>query len=161
MNTYVIIGAVIVLGAVRQMRPAAVNTPRDLYKMPVLLTGAGLLNFHSWAPHSPVDTFFFVVSAVLAAGVGFVRGSMARVWREGGVWYTKGTVLTLAMWFALIVVKVALGFVQGAIDGGKSGPDMWEIMTFIGLCLLSGAAVLSRRTVNSTTVSAASYARTR
>lgn len=161
MSTYVIIGAVIVLAAFRQMRPAAVNTSRDLYKMPVLLAGAGLLNFHSWAPHSPVDTFFVVVSAVLAAGVGFLRGSLARVWREGGVWYTKGTVLTLAMWFGLIAVKVALGFVQGVIDGSKGGPDMWEIMTFIGLCLLSGAAVLSRRTINSTAASTASYAHTR
>ncbi|MFK0222873.1 hypothetical protein ACIQWN_32375 [Streptomyces vinaceus] len=136
----------------RQMRPTTLNSAADLYKLPAILVGVGLLYVHSWMPRNAVEGAVLTLSLVLAVAVGVARGRLARVWQDqNGIWQTQGTKATLTLWALLIAAKCAIGFTTAALGmTHASGPDLGEVLTFIGISLAASAAVIARRTLRTT-----------
>jgi hypothetical protein len=54
----------------------------------------------------PADLGPLAVSAALSVGLGIWRGQTITVWRDAdGAWWRQGSMLTLALWGALIAAR--------------------------------------------------------
>ncbi len=90
----------------------------------LVLTAIGLIDlvqFLSAHPANGTAIAMLVASLVLAAGFGALRAYTVRLWRENGVLYRQGTVVTLLLWL------VAIGVHFGAdvlIDGSGSAKGL-------------------------------------
>jgi hypothetical protein len=98
--------AAVVLFIGRQFIATRLNR-RLLLWVPLGLAYFGLPGLQRLDPNAALAVF--VLDAAAAAGLGALRGLSFRVWRasDGSTW-TQGSLLTLGLWAASIVVRVAL-----------------------------------------------------
>ena len=98
--------------------------------------------------HLPITVaavVFLVISLVLSAVVGLMRGRLTKVWAapDGHV-YSQGTALTISLFIGLVVVKFAMGtaayFLHISDDGGFG-----EILIMIAIMVAFQAELIWRR----------------
>jgi hypothetical protein len=96
----------------RQIRPAPVR-PRLLVLAPLLLAYSGLRALPAPLWHDAADLALLGVSAAVSAGLGVWRGRTIAVWRDAeGVWWRRGSRLTLALWGAQLAARGLLSVVD-------------------------------------------------
>lgn len=134
----------------RQMRPRPV---RGLtMAMPLILMGYGVytafLGPHPTGlvdgEHLAASLLLLVVGLLFEAGLGVLRGMTVHTWRaaDGTVW-RRGTVATLGLWAALILVRVGI-VVAGGFLLHTEEPAA-AILVGVGITLLAQNLVTTMR----------------
>jgi cytochrome c biogenesis protein CcdA len=122
--TALLIAAAVIWILARQIRLAPVN-PRLLVLAPLLLGYAGMDSLPASAWRNAADLALLALGAAVSVALGVWRGHTIAVWRdENGVWWRRGSKLTLALWGALFVARGALSVVAlatGHPDASSSG----------------------------------------
>src|SRR5919199_444023 len=96
-----LIAAAVVWILIRQIRLAPVKT-RLLVLAPLLLGYVGLRALPASLAKDAADVALLTLSVVVSAGLGVWRGRTIAVWRdESGVWWRRGSNLTLVLWGVL------------------------------------------------------------
>ena len=120
----------------RQTQVAPVTGP-GRFKMAIIYGIVGLAVGGFAAPHGVAAVVVLSISALLSVVVGLARGRLTRMWMgEDGVIYRQGTVLTVALFIGLVVVKFGLGalaYVDHINEGGGFGEIMVMIAIMIGV----------------------------
>jgi len=140
-NTANIALIVVVVGYVvaRQFNARKITSDtRRMLIIPAVLAYLALRDPHLLDhSHQAASAALLVVSVVLEIGMGFAWGFTTRVWRdESGQIWAKGTKATAAAWIGMLIVRVLLYVVGGALG----------VAADQGVLLLSLAAVLLVRT---------------
>jgi hypothetical protein len=100
-----LIAAAVVWILIRQVRLAPVKI-RLLVLAPMLLAYFGLRSLPASLAKDAADLALLALSVVVSAGLGVWRGRTIAVWRdESGVWWRRGSALTLVLWGALFVAR--------------------------------------------------------
>jgi hypothetical protein len=108
----------------RQMSRASLN-PRRLILLPGLMALFAIQQLSRQTLTLDLGTVaFLVASLAVSILAGIWRGTTFRIWNEAGVVMTKGTVVTLIAWGALIVSRIPFAvashganFAQGLVIG--------------------------------------------
>ena len=130
----------------RQMQPHEV-TQQGLVKLPLIFGAIGLLGLGTRGIPGGADAVaYLALSAVVSIGFGIWRGAKLRVWREDDRFIAQGTRLTLTLWVALIVVKIAMGTAASALDIFP-GEHTGEIFLFLAVSFAAQDVVVARRTI--------------
>jgi hypothetical protein len=95
-------------------------------------------------PHSAAGLGLIGASLIFSVVVGFARGACTRIWRgaDGRV-LSRGSVVTIALFLALIASKFVLGAVAYLLKIHDS--SMGEILVMIGVSVAIQAEVVWRR----------------
>lgn len=134
--------AVIALVVVRRSRPRPVA--EEALRKPLVLSAVGLFLLRDTVLDAP-DTAFLVLTAVLALGLGAVRGSVVRITRRGQAMFTSWGPACFATLGALVVLR--LGVDAGAVALGVASTTVGQSVLFaLGLSLLAESLVVARRT---------------
>jgi hypothetical protein len=108
----VLIAAAIVYMMVRRlMGEPAVGT--RLVVLPAVLGGIGLTQV---SVHSASTAVFLAVSAALSVVFGLLRGLTVRVYEQNGLVMLRYTAVTMVLWAASFVARLAAGFVMNLVD---------------------------------------------
>ncbi|MFJ6570602.1 DUF1453 domain-containing protein [Streptomyces sp. NPDC091292] len=142
-NVLVVV-AVVVLIAARQMRPQQIRDARRWWILPVVLLYLGLrepgiIDAH----HEAASGVLLAVELLVGLVMGAAWGWTSRVWSEadGSVW-SKGTKATAAVWGGGIALR--LGLVgTGAVIGVHQGSG--ALLLGLAVSLLVRAGVLAWR----------------
>jgi hypothetical protein len=130
----------------RQMHAHEVS-PMALVRLPAIYAAVGLLGFRTRHLDVTGDAApYIAASAVLSVAFGIWRGAQVRVWRVDETYFAQGTRITLALWAALILGKIAINTV-GAIAGDLPSTHPGEIFLFIAASFVAQNVVLARRTI--------------
>jgi hypothetical protein len=119
-------------------------TANGRFKLAIIYAVVGLcLGIHM--TYTPATLGLLAVSLGASLLVGYVRGQHSQMWAEpDGRVFTRGTVLTVGLFLALIVFKFALGtFAYFTHIADSSG--MGEILLMIGLMVAVQAEMTWRR----------------
>jgi hypothetical protein len=109
-----LIAAAVVWILIRQVRTAPVK-PRLLLLAPLALAWFGLRAVPTSLWQNAADLALLAGSAVVSAALGVWRGHTIAVWRDDrGVWWRRGSKLTLVLWGALFAVRGVLYVVDRA-----------------------------------------------
>lgn len=124
-NTVSIAIAVLVLLFVlaRQVQKRTVREDSRPILLLVLLV-VGVIELVQFADHHPISgtaITMLIASLVLAAAFGAVRAYTVRLWREDGVLYRQGNVVTVLLW--LVSIGVHFG-ADVLIDGGGAAKGL-------------------------------------
>ncbi|MFG2003192.1 hypothetical protein ACGFNU_28930 [Spirillospora sp. NPDC048911] len=127
----------------RQLRTRPMCSEKA-YLLPAVLVGAGLLQGGLLdTAHPLVSALLLAAGLVSALGLGAVRATTVRVWRdEHGVLWRRGTAWTVVIWLASIAVRaglIATGYALG-VHGEAGG-----LLLFLGLTLLVQNVVVGWR----------------
>jgi hypothetical protein len=121
--------ALVVFLVARQFMPRAVNA-RWMIGIPLIAGFLGLQALISSPPDGIAATLLLGVNVAVGAVGGLLRGATVRMWRaDDGTWMTRGTLLTLALWAVLIVVKVGLAL----LGRGATAMNMNDIALFVAV----------------------------
>lgn len=144
--TLLLIGGLVVWAVARQVQARQV-TPRSLVLVPVIALffavqqGSNLndLGLTSW--------IFIALSAAAGLVLGVARGFTIRTWiaADGTAWM-KGTALTMALWAALILFRVAASIVAH-FAGVPTAAMIGEIMIMVALTFGAQNLVVWMRTL--------------
>ncbi|RZS91014.1 hypothetical protein EV189_0245 [Motilibacter rhizosphaerae] len=153
-RTALLVAALVVLVVVRvvrrQLAVSTVEPLREGARPGVVLAVVGV----AVLPHAALDgttaEAALALGAVLGVLAGVARGALAPLWHEAGAWWTRGTGATLAVWAAVIAVRVATGLLVT-----HRPPAAGEVLLFVGTSLAAQAAVLARRASAAPLVAAA------
>lgn len=119
--TGIIIGvAVLLLVLVRQFQKRPVREGRGLRLMLLLLV-IGALDLGQYLHGHPFNGTAIAMlagSLVVAAAFGTLRAYTVRLWREGGVLFRQGNVLTALLWLVAIGAHFGLDLVIDHSGGG-------------------------------------------
>ncbi|MFD9698639.1 DUF1453 domain-containing protein [Lentzea sp. NPDC059081] len=126
-----IAAAIVYVLARRLMGEPAVG--KRLLLLPVVL---GVIGLSQMSAHSVDAVVFLVVSAVLSVVFGVLRGLTIRTYEQNGIVMLRYTAMTVVLWVASIVARIALGFVTNLVDPGA-------VQTGNGLMLVVGAGLLA------------------
>lgn len=138
--------AVVAVGYVMARRLAGepVRVKR-LVVLPLGLAAWGLVNLGKVANGlSTVDVVVLVVGGLVAVLAGMVRGTTIQVFVRDGVLWQRYRPLTIAVWVALVAVRVGLGFGATAVGAHRSVLTA-SLLLMLGLSLLGEAAVVLPR----------------
>jgi hypothetical protein len=102
-----LIAAAVVWILIRQVRLAPVKI-RLLVLAPMLLAYFGLRSLPASLAKDAADLALLALSVVVSAGLGVWRGRTIAVWRDAGVWWRRGSRLTVALWGALFAARGVL-----------------------------------------------------
>jgi hypothetical protein len=139
-----LISACAVWVLVRQTRVARVK-PRLLWLAPLILAYFGIRAVPAPAWHMPADLGLLALSAAISLGLGVRRGQTIKVWRDaGGTWWRQGSMLTLALWGALIAAR---GLLYGldAAAGHREASGLGAILLTVALSFAAQNAVTAWR----------------
>ncbi len=134
---YLIILALVIYAIVRQtQKHEVVGSTR--FKLALIYAGVGLVIGGFNLPTGPWGWSFLALSLVLSAVVGVVRGRLTHVWRDAadGRVRAQGTAVTISLFVALILAKVALGtiaYLNDISDDGGTGEVLLLIALMVGL----------------------------
>lgn len=125
----------------RQLRTREVKVEARSYVI-ILLIGVYLFG-HALANKQVVLTgqtigILAIIFIFLAVGLGAVRGLSCKLWKEGTVFYRKGTILTLTLWAFTVGAHI---FLDRFIDGGQ-----YSTLLYLGLSLYTQHRVVLQRT---------------
>lgn len=118
-----------------------------LVVLPLILAGWGALNLSSaLAGASALDLATLTVEAAVAVLAGAARGLTIRLYpRDGHLWF-RYRPATIAVWVALIVVRLGIGLGAAAL-GAHSALLGAALLCMLGLSLLGEGAVVRARAV--------------
>ena len=134
--------AVVALLVLRRSRPRPVA--EEALRTPLILSAVGLFLLRDTVLDAP-DTAFLVLTAVLALGLGAVRGSVVRITRRGQALFTSWGPACFATLGALVVLR--LGIDAGAVALGVASTTVGQSVLFaLGLSLLAESLVVAQRT---------------
>jgi hypothetical protein len=109
-----LIAAAVTWILVRQLRTAPVK-PRLLVLAPLALAYFGLRAVPMSLWQDTADLALLAVSGVVSASLGVWRGRTITVWRDAqGIWWRRGSRLTLVLWGALFAARGVLYVVDRA-----------------------------------------------
>lgn len=133
----VVAAVVLVLVLTRQVQKRSIkeDSRPTLLLILVVLGVIDLVRFVSAHPANGTAVAMIVASLVLAAGFGALRAYTVRLWREGGVLYRQGTVVTVLLWL------VAIGVHFGAdvlIDGTGAAKGLASAALLLYLAVTLG-----------------------
>jgi hypothetical protein len=127
----ILIGALVVVRVIgRQLRGSMV-TQRSLVVMPLILVGIGLFSARAaFDTASAGELAFFAFDVAVLIVLGFARGASTHLsLRDGGL-YQKGNGVTLTLWLVTIGIRVAAGFLGGAIGLNGALTSAALLLTF-------------------------------
>ncbi|WP_127792588.1 DUF1453 domain-containing protein [Agromyces sp. LHK192] len=130
----------------RQTRVARVGDG-NRFKLAIVYGAVGIASLvvTGWRPPEGVGWLFLAVGILLSVVVGVVRGILTRVWvAEDGSRLRQGTWLTVALFVAVIVVKIALGVTAGLL-GVADGSSFAEILVIVAIMVAVQAEIVHRR----------------
>ncbi|MFE9427252.1 DUF1453 domain-containing protein [Kitasatospora sp. NPDC006697] len=140
----IIIVAVLVLVAGRQLQARKVDLGRRFWVLPVVLAVIALRD-PKVIDHAHEGTAIALLagSVVLVLVMGVVWGWTVRIWRaaDGSVW-AKGTAATIAAWSGLIAVRVGL-YATGAVLHVHQSSS--ALLLTLGVLLLTRSLVVNWR----------------
>jgi hypothetical protein len=151
----IVIGAaVLLLLLTRQVQKRTVkeDSRPTLFLILTVIGVIDLVQFLGAHPANGTAIGMIVASLVLAAGFGALRAYTVRLWREDGVLYRQGTVVTLLLWL------VAIGVHFGAdvlIDGTGSAKGLSSAALLLYIAVSLG---VQRFVVGSRARTVAAYA---
>jgi hypothetical protein len=143
-NVALIIVAVVYIVARQFSARQITGDTRRMLIIPGVLAFFGLRDHHLLDhAHQTSSAALLVVGIVLEIGMGFAWGFTTRIWRDaaGTVW-AKGTVATFAAWVGMIIIRLGLYAVGGAMGIAMS---QGSIMLSLAAVLLVRTAVVTWR----------------
>jgi hypothetical protein len=143
--TVLLIAAAVVWILWRQVKAQPVRA-KLLVLVPVAMAYFGIRDTAPGTWTDSADVALIAVGALASAGIGLVRGTTIRVWRErDGAWWSKGSKMTLALWGAMILVRVVL---DGAahVSGHSAAAGLGPSLLSVGLSFAGQNAVIAMRT---------------
>ncbi len=115
------------------------------FKLAIIYGIVGLVVGGFAVPHGAAAVSILTVSVLLSVVVGVARGRLTRLWMaEDGTIFYRGTVLTISLFVALVVVKFLLGAVA-YVDHVNAGGGFGEIMVMIAIMVAVQAEIVWRR----------------
>ncbi|WP_433206585.1 hypothetical protein ACQP00_39800 [Dactylosporangium sp. CS-047395] len=149
-TTLLIAVAAIVLVMIRRFAGEPLEARRLIVVPVVLLLIGGYslaqVDFATAAQHPVVDGAVLGAGAVLAVLGGVVRGLTVKVFVQNGhVWY-RYTLVTIAVWIGLIVLRVGQTFAGRALDADSAVLSA-GLLVILGLSFLGEAAIVGRRAI--------------
>jgi hypothetical protein len=139
-----LIAAAVVWILARQVRLAPVK-PRLLVLAPLLLAYFGLRTLAPSLWQNAADLTLLALSAVVSAGLGVWRGRTIVVWRDAqGVWWRRGSKLTLALWGALFVARGLL-FLVDLAAGHPEASGVGALLLTLAVSFAAQNAVIALR----------------
>lgn len=142
--------AVFALILYRQLRTQPVGGAAG-YKRPLVFGAIGLvLGVEYVAAHdvSALAVAGLAVSLVLAAGWAWFRARSVVLWVRDGVWFRRGTALTVVLWFGSIATHLGLDALLGLVDPAEGlgrGLGNATLLVYLGVSLGLQHLVLTRR----------------
>lgn len=140
----VLIAAAVIWILWKQIRPAPVKT-RLLVLAPLAMGYFGIRDTPASTWTSVADLALILIGAAFAIALGLARGGTIRVWREqdGRLW-RRGTKLTLALWAALLAVRVIMAGVATS-TGHRAADAPGPILLSLALSFAAQNAVTGLR----------------
>ena len=139
----VVIVAIVAYALYRQARRhEVVGSTR--FRMAVVYGAIGVVVGGYHLPPTTGALVGLVVSLVLSMVVGLARGRLTRLWVDGGRVYAQGTALSIALFLALFVAKLAYGTVA-YLSGGGDSSNFGDILVMIALMVAFQAEIVWRR----------------
>lgn len=140
--------AIVVLVIGRQLRGEPLRG-RRVVLLPIVLVVVGFMRVREHHPSpTTADVACLTVAAVLASGVGVAQGTTMRLeHHDGGLW-GQLPVRGLWLWAALIVSRVFVTVVAGAV-GAHVAASTASILLLLGVNRLGQAAVITIRALSS------------
>ncbi|GAA2336699.1 hypothetical protein [Dactylosporangium salmoneum] len=150
LTTALIVVAVIVLLMIRRYVGEPLEARRLVTPPLILIVLGGLalskVDFSAAGHHAVTDGVVLGVSALLAVLGGIVRGLTVKVFVQNGhVWY-RYTLLTIAIWAGLIVLRLGQSLAGHAL-GADSDVLSAGLALVAGLSFLGEAAIVGRRAI--------------
>lgn len=140
-----LLAAAVVWILARQVRPAPVK-PRMLVLAPLLLAYFGLRSVPASVWHVRADLELLALAAVVSAALGVWRGRTIAVWRdEAGVWWRRGSTLTLILWGGLFAARGVLYAVDVA-TGHPQASGAGALLLTLAVSFAAQNAVVAART---------------
>ena len=134
----------------RQLRSQPVGGAAG-YKRPVVFGAIGLLLGGEYALSHPMSVLGVAglgVSLVLAVGLSWLRAHSVVLWRRDGVWWRRGTALTVVLWLCSIGAHLGLDALVGLVDpseGFGRGFGNATTLLYLGVSLGLQHLILLRR----------------
>ncbi|WP_433047278.1 hypothetical protein [Dactylosporangium sp. CS-033363] len=149
-TTLLIAVAAIVLVMIRRFAGEPLEARRLIVVPVVLLLIGGYsisqVDFATAVQHPVVDGAVLGAGAVLAVLGGVVRGLTVKVFVQNGhVWY-RYTLVTIAVWLGLIVLRAGQTFAGRALHA-DSALLTAGLLVILGLSFLGEAAIVGRRAI--------------
>lgn len=130
----------------RQMHAHEI-TGSGLIKLPVIFAAIGVLGFGiDTIPTDAAAVAYIAFCLLLAIVFGVWRGTRIDVWRDAGRWMSQGNRTTLALWGALIGIKVALGTVA-SITGWFPAEHAGDVFIFLAVSFVAQNLVVAERSL--------------
>lgn len=114
---------------------------RARFKLAIIYAGAGLVVGGFDTPSGVAGWAMIATGLALSCVVGLIRGYRTTVWTADGKIWRRGTVLTVALFIALIAVKFGLGtaaYFWGIDDGAGFG----EVLVMIAIMMAVQAQII-------------------
>ncbi|MGI5238187.1 hypothetical protein [Dactylosporangium sp. CA-139066] len=149
-TTLLIAVAVIALLMVRRFMGEPLEARRLVVPPLILIVMGGYalskVDFAATVHHAMLDGAVLGAGAVVAVLGGVLRGLTVRVYvRNGHVWY-RYTLVTIAVWAGLIVLRLGQSFAGHAL-GADQGILTAGLLLVLGLSFLGEAAIVARRAI--------------
>jgi hypothetical protein len=127
----ILIGVLVVVRVIgRQVRGSMV-TQKSLLVMPLILVVVGLLSARdAFNTASTGELAFFGFDVAVLIVLGLARGASTQLSRRDGGLFQKATGATLALWLITIGIRVAAGFLGGAMGLNSSLTSAALLLTF-------------------------------
>jgi hypothetical protein len=140
-----LVAAVIIFMIVRRFAGSPVQAKS--LALPVALTVYGIYSLDQdlHGRFSAGDIALLAVEAIIGLLAGLGRGATIQLFLRGGHLWQRYTIATLAVWVALIVLRI--GLASGGHAIGVSLPTGGTIMATFGLSLLAESLVVQNRAV--------------
>jgi len=116
---------------------------RKLLVAPIVFIVIGLFVLsHNW---SPLGLAVVIVSTLVSIAFGIARGFTIRLYEKDGIVWMKYTKVTIALWIANIVIKLAGAAIVASINPAAGSQESSGLFLRLGLgVLMEGIVVASR-----------------
>ena len=131
----------------RQLRPRAVREDSP-YRVMAILAIIGVLELAQFSNDHRVPSeawAYLVVSLVIGAGFGVLRGRYVHVWRQDGVLTRQGNVSTIVLWVVGIAIHLGFDTLIGRTSSEAKGLASTAILLYLAIALAAQQYVTLRR----------------
>jgi Protein of unknown function (DUF1453) len=121
---------------------------KRLMVLPVAFIVLGIGDLTAKSTHTATDVGFLVAGVVLSAGLGAARGRTTELFSRDGELWLRYRPVTVALWLALIAVKVLLAGIASAA-GASAAAGTNGLLLALGVSLAAEAIVVGPRALAS------------